>query len=1007
MTNTPHFPASLPSMAEREPMSSVRRPPVLTLDGDWDFQLLTGPFANPVASGWTSITVPSLWTMDARFGSPHYTNIDMPFDAAPPFTPETNPTGVYRRRFHAPQSDGGRIFLQVGAAEGHLTALVNGQIVGTSSDSHLHADFDITDALGGVENEVELRVARWSPESYLEDQDQWWHAGISRSVSLHVAPAVRLTDVRVHADYDVEARRGSLTVQAFANTLSQMDGADYSVRMSVLGVQQNAPVGGRAASQIMAPATGGRSQRTPRTLPDDIPDVLSVLAAGGELSPEFSSVVAHIVAQSATPAPRPGSARLEVADLDVAPWSAERPHIEDLQIELLDPSGSVVDVVAYRIGFRRVEIIGRDLLVNGKRILIQGVNRHDVDPHTGRVITRERMRAELSLLKKFNFNAIRTSHYPNDPYFLDLCDEYGFYVVDEADVESHAYTTTIADDPRYLLPIVERVKRMVLRDRNHPSIIIWSLGNETGYGAAHDAAAGWLRHADPTRPVQYEGAIAADWHKGRAASDIVCPMYPSFPGLEAFADQPLADRPLIACEYAFSLGNSLGGLAHYWELFETKPGLQGGFIWQFADHALDPDRDGRYRYGGDFGDKPNDGSFLLCGVVFADLTPKPALYEARGLFSPVRLLSDASEALEGVVRIRSRRHFADLADLAFSVRVETRAGASEAIPIAIDLEPGQEGAFDLPAEIVELLKKPGALALTLVVASRYDAPWASSGTELSAHQVQLPRTAVREPERVGAIESIRLDSDGGLLHPLLASSPQLSLWRALIDHDASVGLDGRFEKSGAFRLDVESLDIHQEGDTTVVERSLRAAFGDPVTHRTRLRSTGLNDYLFEEEVELGEGLTDLLRIGMRFTLQPGIHEVAWTGLGPWENYPDRRSSALLGRWSATVEQLATPYVRPQENGTRGEIDEYTLSGPAGRADIHASTPVWITSSRHSIDALEQANHWWELPSSDLTHVAVDVAHRGVGTGSLGPDVLREHRLAGGKYAWQWRLRLSS
>jgi beta-galactosidase len=1001
---SPHS-AITPDINMREPMSSIRRSPFLDLDGTWIFQLLSEQSVDPVESAWTEVAVPSLWTMDSRFGHPHYTNIDMPFDASPPFAPADNPVGVYRRHFRAPEPTEDRIILQVGAAEGHLTARVNGLLVGVSTDSHLHADFDITDALVEGENEIELRVQRWSDESYLEDQDQWWQSGISRSVSLHVEPRVRLTDVRVHADYDTEARSGSLRAQIFTNALASGGNVDYTVRMRILGSQYEAPIGGRPASQVMAPAVADRSQRMPRSLPDDIPDILSVLAAGGEPSPEFSVVLEQIVAQAASPAPLPGSAQLESADLAVEPWSAEQPHLEDLIIELLDPSGSVVDAAEFRIGFRKVEVVGRDLLVNGERILIQGVNRHDVDPSTGRVMTRERMRDELSLLKRFNFNAIRTSHYPNDPYFLDLCDEYGFYVVDEANVEAHSYTTTIADDPHYLLPIVERVKRMVLRDRNHPSIIIWSLGNETGYGAAHDAAAGWLRRADPTRPVQYEGAIAADWHGGRAASDIVCPMYPSFPGLVSYAQHPLADRPLIACEYAFALGNSLGGLSRYWELFESTPGLQGGFIWQFADHALDPEGEGRYRYGGDFGDEPNDGSFLLCGVVFADLTPKPALYEARGLFSPIRIVSGVDEALAGTVRVRSRRHFADLSDLAFGVRVETRTGASAAIPLPIDLGPGQEGSFCLPPELLARLQESGALALTLVVTLRHDTAWAPSGTELSAHQIQLPRSARQLPTPGPATGAVPMDGEGGLRHPLLASPPQLSLWRAQIDHDASIGLDGRFEKSGMFRLDLEKFDIRQEDGETVVERSFRGAFGDLILHHTRSRMVGPGDYVFDEQVELADGLSDLLRVGLRFVLVSGIEEVAWTGLGPWENYPDRRSSALLGRWSATVDELATPYLTPQENGARGGIDEYTLSGPAGRVDIAAGAPLSITTSRHSIEALEQADHWWELPSSEATHVSVDIAQRGVGTGALGPDTLREHRLTDQKYRWQWRLRL--
>jgi len=1015
MTSAPPAPRThhAPSGVLREPMSSIRRSPELNLDGVWQFQLLPSPAVAPAADAWAEVEVPSLWTMDERFGHPQYTNIEMPFGGVYPLIPEDNPVGVYRTRFTLPKvGDDERVILHVGAAEGHLTAQVNGTVVGVSTDSHLHAEFDITNAVNPGDNDLELHVARWSAETFIEDQDQWWHSGLSRSVSLHTTSRARLIDVLVHADFDPASARGSLRVDAFTDGLNGEHSGDYRIRATILGAEHDTPVGGEPASQVMAPAPSDRSQRLPRMLPDDIPDVLSIMSAGGELPPDMAAFVAQFAAAGAAPAPLPGIAQVRLSDLAVEAWSAERPHLEDLRVELLDPAGAVIDAVEYRVGFRRVEIVGPDLLVNGRRILIQGVNRHDVDPRTGRVMSRERMRAELSLLKRFNFNAIRTSHYPNDPYLLDLCDEYGLYVVDEADVEGHAYTSTIADDPRYLTPIVERIQRMVLRDRNHPSVIIWSLGNETGYGAAHDAAAGWLRRADPTRPLQYEGAIAADWHGGRSASDIVCPMYPSFPGLEAYARDGRADRPLISCEYAFSLGNSSGGLAHYWHLFETSPALQGGFIWQFLDHALDPEGDGRFRYGGDFGDTPNDGAFLLCGIAFADLTPKPALYEARGLFSPVRIESDAAEALAGRVRIRSRRHFADVSDLSFTIRVETRSGAGDDMAVHLDLAPGAEQAVTLPPEIVGALHAADALALTLVVTLRRDSAWAPAGTELSAHQVQLAPTALPLTSRpaaaaVTSTQPAALTPDGALSHPLLQSPPQLCLWRAQTDNDASVGLDGRFEKSGLFRLDVERTHIREESGATLVERTLRGAFGDAITHRTRIRVLGTHDYLLDEYVRLPDGPVDVLRVGVQFSLAAGIDHVDWTGLGPWENYPDRRASAMLGRWSATIDELATPYVRPQDNGTRGGVDELALRGVAGRVDITAGQPLWMTASRHSTDALERTAHWWELPPSDLTHITLDVAHRGVGTGALGPDTLPQHRITESEHEWQWRLRLQT
>jgi beta-galactosidase len=963
-------------------MRALRRAPDIDLDGTWEFRLL------PHDEEWKNVEVPDLWTMREKSDPPHYLNVAMPFDEVPPTVPAHTPTGVYRRSVDLAPLPGRRTILHVGAAEGHLTVTVNGQAVGTSTDSHLAAEFDITGVVTAGPNTIELAVAKWSPVTYLEDQDHWWQSGLSRSVFLYTVPVVHLADVAVVADY--EAGRGHLKVTVATAGLDHLHEVGWSARIDVLGRTEARPIVPRVVEPAFTPPLSDRSRRPkPLGAPDDYLDLLSLRAAGAPIAEDLRPLADGILPVQV----RAGTALFTLDALDVAPWTAETPHLEDLLVELISPEGETVDAARLRVGFRRVRIEGRDLLVNGERVLIQGVNRHDVDPRTGRVISRELMLAELSLLKRFNVNAIRTSHYPNDPAFLDLCDEIGFYVIDEADIEGHAFTTTLAHDPRYLPEFVERVSRMVLRDRNHPSVIIWSLGNETGYGPNHDAAAAWVRGTDPTRPVHYEGAIARDWHAGHAASDLVCPMYPSFQALTAFSADPRADRPVILCEYAYSQGNSTGGLAEYWRLFERLPGLQGGFIWEFKDHALDPDGDGRYRYGGDFGDEPNDGTTLLNGVIFPDLTPKPALYEARGLFSPIRVTSGAEEARAGTLRLRNRQTFAGLGAYDLELRVETEAGPRGAITLAApQATPGAEAAIEVPDAIRALLGT--ALALTVTVRTRRDTIWAPAGTELSAHQIAFPRPLPRLPQGGGT-------TPAELRHPLLRRAPKLSLWRALTDNDQSIALDNRFVRSGFFQLTPS--DVRTDGATTTIR--YRAAFGDEVVHTRTVTVLGEDDYLLAEQVTLPEG--DGLRVGMEFELADGFDQARWVGLGPWENYPDRRASALLGAWESPIDELAVPYLRPQENGGRGEVTELTLSGPAGTVRTVHATPLHMNVSRYSIGELEAAGHWWELQPSGKTVVHLDVAHRGVGTGLLGPDTRPKYRLAQREYGWQWRLMLSS
>lgn len=992
----------------RLPMHAVDHIERTSLDGVWDFQLLPHPRAER-SNTWRGITVPGLWTMQGTPDKPHYTNIAMPFAAPYPHPPAANPTGVYRRRFAAGEWTGRRVVLHVGAAESVLVVRVNGSDVGISKDSHLAAEFDITGHVRPGDNEIELTVVKWSDASYIEDQDQWWHGGISRSVYIYTTSTTYLADVHTVADFDPDTGTGVLAVEVDVATAAGNIANGWSVRARLAdhaAAESVPPVRSAAQAVPVREVPGDYPEEPPAALvPDGVFDLLSLFPAGAELSQEQKEV-AQLVHTGAYP-PRGGHVRFHFSDLDVRPWSAEDPQLHPLDIELVAPDGRVVEQATFQLGFRRVEIRGRDLLVNGRRIWIQGVNRHDFNARTGRVISRDQMASELALLKRFNVNAVRTSHYPNDPAFLDLCDEYGLYVVDEADIEAHGHAATVCQDPRYLGAFVDRVSRMVRRDKNHPCVIMWSLGNESGYGVNHDAAAGWVRSYDPTRPLHYEGAIAADWHAGHRATDVVCPMYPTVEALRAYADHPHADRPVILCEYAHSEGNSTGGLAAYWDLFESTPGLQGGFIWEFADHGLDPDGDGRFRYGGDFGDAPNDGTQCINGVVFADGSPQPAFYEARHLFAPAHVVSGADEVRKGRVLLRNRQVFTDLSNLSLGLQVETVAGAGDIVDIATPaIPPGAEGVLELPSEVTAALAEAKAVALTLIVRTAARTRWAEESTEIARLQIPLGVPSLLRAAKPGTAR-VPLDDQGRLVHPRLSAPPTLGLWRALTDNDLAFALDRRAIRTGLFRVTRTLMDIDDRGGVATVTSRYTTAYGATIEHRQRVVAVSDTCFRFDEQVLVPDELDDIPRIGMTFATTSGFETVSWLGRGPHETYPDRKRSGLLGRFMSSVDDLAVPYLRPQENGGRADVTQLVLSSEHEDHGITVTVdrPMQMNVSHFLPADLERARHSWELEPRPETYVHLDVAHRGLGSAAVGPDTHPDHRVGSGEYRWGWQLEL--
>ncbi|MFJ9589004.1 glycoside hydrolase family 2 TIM barrel-domain containing protein [Streptomyces acidicola] len=985
----------------RLPMSAVdRREGALSLDGRWRFQLLPSPEAEP-GPAWSWSSVPGAWTMQDTTDLPQYTNVRMPWTEFPPDSPAANPTGVYERDVDIPADWAGRrIVLQVGAAESVLLVHVDGRPVGLSKDSHLAAEFDLSDAVRpGESATVRLTVVKWSDASHIEDQDQWWHAGITRSVLLYATDPLHLADVTVRARCD-----GSLRV-------------DCRVRSAAGALPDGWYVTGRLDGQDLAQDSE-----------------FDRLNAEDERVSDFL-----------------GEARLRATVRDVRTWTAETPELYGLTVRLHRADGSVADTSTHRVGFREVEIRGRDLLVNGERVYIRGVNRHDFHPLTGRTVSYEDMRADLVTLKRFGFNAIRTAHYPNDPALLDLADELGFYVVDEANIESHDHAHEIADDPRYASAFVDRVSRMVLRDKNHPSVIIWSLGNESDYGANHDAAAGWVRRHDPTRPVQYEGAAKLDWAATDDASDIACPMYAPIEDCVAHALSGEQTRPLIQCEYSHAMGNSNGTLADHWAAIESTPGLQGGFIWEFWDHGiLQRVNDGRpagragaglydnavaapglrWAYGGDFGEAVHDGAFIADGVVFPDRTPKPVMYEHREIAAPVRL-SVEGEGTWRVLRVHNRQHFRDLSWLAAEWEFAAADGGSWTVPAALpDVAPGGAAVIDRP----EVRGGAGEIWLTLRVTTAADEPWAPRGTEVCSPQVRWYEAEAGEPvvgdgtagvkeddaDEGAARDSLghpgsraggpgsdarpETDADGLLLHPLLTAPPVLCLWRAPTDNDVLGGMADRWRAWGLDRAERETVSVERKGARVLVRARWATAAG-PVGHEQAFTALRDGRVFVEETAVLPEELSDVARVGTVFETVAGLDRFAWYGQGPWESYPDRAAGAPVGHYSAAVDELFTPYLRPQESGGRHGVRHFSLTGDGGHGlAVRLDEPRQVSVTRYRAEDLTAAAHHDELVPRPGCVVHIDAAHRGVGTASCGPDTSPSYLVPPGTHRWSWTLR---
>ncbi len=963
------------------------------LNGQWQFCYVTSPslvpagFQNPDydASAWDTITVPSNWQM-VGYGRPHYTNVIYPFPVDPPRVPSENPTGCYRRTFSVPVDWRDRpVIIRFEGVDSAFYVWVNGEFVGFSKGSRLPAEFDITPHVRLGENLVAVQVMQWSDGSYLEDQDMWWLSGIFRDVYIYSPPAVQVFDLRVRTELDREYRDAVLDAALVIKNSRDTAVKDCKVTLSLVDCN------GRAVVSPVSQAVE--------------------VAAVGEARIGFKIPVANPMK-----------------------WTAETPYLYKLLVTLRDDLGRVLSVQQCSVGFRQVEVRNGNLLVNGVPIKIKGVNRHEMHPDLGRAVSLDCMIQDILLMKRHNINAVRTSHYANDPRWYDLCDYYGIYVLDETDLETHGFAMVgdvnrLSDDPEWEQAYLDRMERMVERDKNHPSVIIWSLGNESGFGRNHRAMAEWTRKADPTRPIHYEG------DRNQEVADIVGPMYTPVDKVIELGQADSYTKPVILCEYAHAMGNGPGGLKEYWEAFYKYPRLQGGFVWDWVDQGLRQRTDRgteRFAYGGDFGDEPHDGNFVLNGLVFPDRKPSPGLLEYKKVLEPV--LVEVEDLEKKQLRITNRYDFLTLdhLHLSWSITADGKVLQSGRLPMP-KLAPGETSTVTIPFD------EPAASAstdywLNISFTLASDCSWAPAGHEVAWAQFRLPVEAPAGPvlsiesmpdlhlwqsdtrlEIRGEDFSIGIDKVLGLIdswvyhgRQMITKGPRLNFWRAPIDND--IVYVKEWKRAGLHQLQHRIDEAAVDAGRKYVRVKVRARIAPPVfdhgfdcTYIYTVYGDG-NVVIKVHGVPEGQ-LPILPRIGLQMVVPLAFNQVSWYGRGPGESYADSKLANKFGVYASSVEDLYVPYVYPQENGNRTDVFWVALTDLRGVGLFAAGDrPLNFSAHRFSTDDLEKARHTDELVWRDEIYLNLDYRQHGLGSGSCGPPTLPQYELQPHEFTFAVRMK---
>lgn len=947
------------------------------LNGVWKFMFLDAPEYSPEGffnsdfdvTKMDDITVPGNWQLQG-YGKMHYSDLWYNFPINPPYVPTENPTGIYKRTFFVEESyRDKKIIIRFCGVDSAYHLWINGKEVGYSKVARNESEFDITDLIRvGEENDVTVRVYQWSDGTYLEDQDMWWESGIFRDVELIGVPKDGINDYKVIADLDDEYKNGIFKVEAFLRTTKEVN-------------------------------------------------VTFELVDAGENTVFTKTVVA-----------KEGKACIDEVIADVNHWTAETPYLYKLFMTVED-DGQIVEVIPQNVGFRNIRLNGETFLVNGVAIKFKGVNRHDYSPQNGRVVSREEIEKDIILMKEFNINAIRTSHYPNSYYLYDLCDEYGMYLIAETDLECHGFELTgdykwITDDPSWELAYVSRMTRMIERDKNHPAIIFWSLGNESAFGCNFRKMTDVAHEMDPTRLVHYEGDFDVE------SADVYSTMYtwienPKKPYLMKDIIEK-SKKPHIHCEYCHAMGNGPGNLKDYQDLVYAHDKLQGGFVWEWFDHGIESFTESGekyYRYGGDFGDDPSNKDFCIDGLIMPDRTPSPGLYEYKKVIEPIT--TTAVDIQKGIINLLSRYDFANLDrfNLVYKV-MEDDVILQTGFMAVPSIEARANKDITLPYDLSAIKVKPGAhYYVNISYQLREDTSYASSGHELATAQFELPlykEGIVVRPEGILNVEkehttlhvkgaNFSLDFNlvnGNLMNivrdgmQVLSKGPRLTLWRAPISNDMEI-ID-KLKKVYFLHLEHEvvmNIDYHMEGNILKVEVDTINSTTNSAWHfKTKYVYTVCpsGDILIDVEgtpsgrVDLAPDM--LPRIGVSMHLDKSMEHVRYFGMGPGENYADSKEAAQMGLYANTVDGLFTNYVIPQENGNHMGCKWVSMTNDRGMGLLASTEGDFnFSASWYEDKDLDDAKHTCDLVKRDYIIFNVDYKQNALGTNSCGQWQLDKYR----------------
>lgn len=927
------------------------------------------------AETWSDMTVPGHWQLHG-YGKPIYTNIRYPFSPNPPFVPENNQLGCYKKKFIFPRDWAGRqTFLVFEGVDSAFYLWINGVMAGYSQGSRNPAEFNISRYLRQGENSIAVLVFQWSDGTYIEDQDMWWLSGIFRDVYLYSKPEVHIWDIKTEVEFDETYDNASLsvTIAVFNDSENYIESVkEYCLELKLYD-PGNKPVGGKLVQNI-----------------------------------EFCGL-------------QNNSQYYNIAVNTPAKWTAETPYLYRL-VCILKRGEEVCEIVQCKIGFRKVEIKEQQLLINGTPIKIKGVNRHEFQPDTGRAISEASMISDIMLMKKYNMNAVRNSHYPNQSKWYELCDKYGLYVFDEADLESHGMQDVLSNHLDWREAYVDRAVRMVERNKNHPCIIAWSLGNESGYGPNIDAMAGAIRKRDTSRPINYYHAMT------NPVVDIVGMHYPSVSQIEEMVAEEKSSRPVLLEEYGMAMGNSTGNMKEYWEVIKKHKRLIGGFLWEWIDQCLEKrtlDGNVSYAYGGDFGDEPNDGHYCQDGLLFPDRTPKPSLLDFKKIIQPIKIW--LSETITQTVSVKNEYDFISLEDfyiewMLYKDGKEIQKGNAS----SPGLKPGETGSVNIPFQILADSDKSGIDAEYLLIVSFHlqsNTIWGKQGHEVAWEQFQL--TKRRNEEKIWSGRSygheIRLVEtvkeiivagrnfrytlgrrDGGFQSfrygekNMICKGPVFHCWRAPLDNDLPYIQE--WYEAGLYEL---------RSNTAYTRYSLLSngtieveCAADVKNDKDCSLFQSLITYIFYKNGEVGivhqivpkAVLPVLPCLGIDMVVDASLEYIEWYGRGPYETYPDRKYGAKIGIYSSLIEKQFVPYIFPQSTGNKTDVRWVKLTDSTHGLMIVGEELLNVNALHYSQKDITKACHVNDLRKREEIFFALDYRLAGVGNGSLRAETLQKYRV---------------